>query len=270
MRSRTRQDFTEIRIPVAVGVSLALVILPARLSGTEGSTPTVRIEPAEIQMGFSYNGASVQVTGSVPAGHEAAVVCTGEEGPVELKKRGKVGGVLWMNVGDLTFERVPSLYMVATTGRLEDLAPPATLAKLGVGYDALSRRVVGTGGEADGRRLFSELIKLKESHGLFSQREGAVEVEKRAGDVEWITTSCRFPTKIPPGIYRIRVYLFKNHEGRLIHNGTVEARQVGLASAITRLSKERGLLYGIVAVVIALAVGLLTGFVCGLGTKKTG
>jgi uncharacterized protein (TIGR02186 family) len=259
-----------LRGPVAAAIVLALLLVPARPASSEGSAPVFRIEPAEIQMGFSYSGASVEITGTVPAGHEVAIVCAGEAGRVELKKRGKVWGVLWMNVGDLTFEQVPSLYIVTTSGKLEDLAPAATREQLGIGYAALSSRIVGTSDDPEKDRLFLELISLREKEGLFSQTEGDVRVEQQAGDVEQITASCRFPTKTPPGKYEVRVYAFKNHEGRLIHSGAVEARQVGVASAIVRLSRERGLLYGVVAVVIALAVGLLTGLVFGLGTKKTG
>lgn len=259
-----------LRERVAAGILLALLFFSAQSASSEGQAPALRIEPAEIQMGFSYSGVSVEITAMVPAGHEVAIVCAGEDGPVELKKRGKIWGVLWMNVGDLTFEQVPSLYNLTTSVELEDLAPATALERLGVGYDALRSRAVGTGGDAEREKLFLELIKLKEKEGLFSQNQGGVKVEPRAGDVKQITASCWFPTKTPPGKYEIRVYAFKNHEGSLIHSGALEARQVGVASAIVHLSRERGLLYGVVAVVIALAVGLLTGLVFGLGKKKTG
>jgi len=259
------------RARVAVVFAAALMIVPARRCRSEEAMTTLRLEPPAIRMGLTYGGTTVEIEGAAPAGSEIAVVCTGEAGPVELKKLGKVWGILWMNVGDLAFERVPALYMVATSAPLAELAPAAVLDSLGIGYDAVAARSLEPGGDAERRALFGELIELKEKEGLFSSREGGVEIEPGpSSGVATLATSCRFPSHTRPGTIDVRVYAFAEGAGRLVHTAAIEVEQVGLAAAITHLARTRGLLYGVLAVVFALVVGLLTGFVFGLGKRKKG
>jgi uncharacterized protein (TIGR02186 family) len=221
-------------------------------------------------MGLTFGGTTVHVEGSVPDGSSIAVVLAGQEGTVELKKLGKVWGMLWMNVGDIAYERVPSLYMLATSAPLAELAPAAVLDSLGVGYDALTARAVETTEDPERRGLFGELIELKEHEALYALLEGAVTLEPTGDGTAQFETSCRLPSDLRPGTIDVRLFAFRDGAGRLVDHTTIAVEQVGMAATITRLATTRGTLYGVLAVVFALVVGLLTGFIFGRGKKQTG
>ncbi len=257
---------------------VSLVTLPvlavetASGAADSGANFLIELDAAEITVDMFYKGSILHVAGQLPSGYDAAaVLCAGGERDLELKKKGKVWGVLWMNVEEVAFKRIPSMYLLTLTGRLTELAPAAVLNSLGLGYDALRERSTGTSQDEEQRRLFGELIKLEESEGFFSITEGTVKVEPAFDGADRYSADCPLPARVAPGEYEVRVYGFKGsgdaRTGEMLGSIPVQVKQVGLALLIATLARESGLLYGITAVVIAIGVGLFTGFVFGLGSK---
>jgi hypothetical protein len=256
----------------AAVIFMTVAVLAAR-PGSVGATGPgtggrMRVDPAEIKLGMFYGGAVVRVEAAVPAGFEAAVVCAGKEGRLELKKKGKVWGILWMNVGEVIFENVPSVYVLSTSEKLADLAEPSVLEDLGVGYPALESRALPSPGGSKDNELFGELLKLKESEQLFSIEEGGVELEPGPGETFHVSARCFLPAKTPVGEIAVRLYGFSGHRGKLLDSARLRLSFGGATAFISSLAGRHGILYGILAVVIAIVVGLVTGFVFGLGSKQ--
>jgi hypothetical protein len=172
-----------------------------------------------------------------------------------------------MNVGEVTFDKVPPLYVLSTSAKLADLAPPSVLEKLGVGYRALEARALESRRDPEERELFQELVKLKESERLFSVGEGEIALERGSGGAVNMSARCFLPAKTPVGEIAIKVFGFNGGEGELIGSDTIHLSFGGATAFISTLAKQHGVLYGILAVVIAIVVGLITGFVFGLGSK---
>lgn len=246
-----------------VGPSAAAVAAPSGESDI-----WMRVDPTEIGVNLFYKGASVDVEGVVPSGYDVAVVCTGQKGSIELKRKGKVAGFLWMNVAELVFEDVPSLYLLSTSAALDELAPAPVLEELGVGYAALESRVRRSPDRTVQDADFREFLKLKESERLYSYEEGGVELEAGPDRAMHVSVECWLPTKAPWGEYEIRLLGFKAGRGELLRTERLELGPVGVTARISTLATRQGLLYGIFAVVIALGVGLLTGLAFGLASKK--
>jgi len=224
----------------------------------------INVDPAVVPAGMFYVGATVHVSAVVPADADIAMVCLGETHALTLKKKGKALGVIWMNVADVSFEQVPDLYLLRTSERLEGMAEPDVLKTLAVGYDGLEARAgPGPGAET----LFGELTRLKQRDHLWDVAEGAVAVQPAGNEFALATTDFSLPAKAPPGVYRIVVYAFHDGEGGVVGESRVRVRQAGLAALISTLAVEHGLLYGVLAALIAVAVGRARGVVFGLGSK---
>jgi uncharacterized protein (TIGR02186 family) len=228
------------------------------------SPPKIHVEPSTIEIGMFYGGTTLSVDATLEGGGDVVVICRGKPGAIELKQKGKVWGLLWMNVGEVSFESVPSVYLLASTAALSQLAPAGELRELGVGYQAVGD---AAGGATDAAETFSGLVALKESDGLFVALEGGVHVESVGEHVVHATAQLFFPAKAPPGEYVVEVFRFSAGHGVRVGSTVVKVRRVGTAALIASLAHQHGLLYGVVAVVIALVVGLLTGLVFGLGSK---
>jgi len=228
----------------------------------------LQITPATVEIGPLYHGAEVVARAVVPLGLDVVLVCIGPDETLELKRKGKVWGILWMNVGELVFERVPSLYILLSSGHLADIASEETLSRNRLGYDALSRHVSGNETDAEELFLFKEMIKLKERDRLFHIGEGEVVVKQDREGFEKIEGRFRLPPKAAPATYTVS--LFGLREGKVVVRSeeSLALARVGSTAFISSVAKNHGLAYGCGAVLIALGTGLLTGWVFGLRTKR--
>jgi len=251
-----------------VGLVWLLPVTTSEHAGAERESETgMRLEPRDIRAGLFFDGASVRVDAPVPPGSEVAVVCTGKGERLELEKKGKALGVLWMSVGDVAFEDVPGVYQLSTSKRLGSFAGPDVQERFGLGYAALEAKAVRNPGDEEQRRLFAELIKLKESEGLYSIAEGSLELRVGSSSAR-VSGRFRLPAKTPPGDYEVRLIGFKDGKAEQLGCERLCIRQVGMTAFIASLARRHGFLYGVFAVIIALGVGLLTGILFGLGAKR--
>ncbi len=210
--------------------------------------------PREVQVGLLFRGTQVHVSGTAPAGSRVAVVCTGPGEKVELKKKGKVGGLLWMNVGDVSFDGVPSLYLAMVEPGIG--APSQGLsgtARLGLGWSGLESEVLPATAGEERRKLFHDFIELRRQEGLYTVHEGA----RRSGSE--VSADFTLPATVPAGDYRVELVAYHGGSGDILGSSELVVRRVGLAAAISAMSLRHGLLYGILCVVVALCVGFLTG-----------
>ncbi len=248
-----------VTMPLALSLATLLVgLIPAHAA----EPLSVKVEPQVIKIGLFFNGADLQVNADTPAGCDVAMVVTGKSTNLKLSKKGKKAGVLWMNVGSVSYDKVPSLYVVHSSRPLKELASTAELERLGLGYGGLARKITGSH-KAGPLATFAELVKLKEHDGLFAMDEHNVKVRKGKNGRSRATASIRLPAKALPGGYSVRVMCFREHRLAHIGEGHFKLRYGSSVSFISDLAYKHGLLYGILASVIAILAGLFTGLVFG-------
>jgi len=248
--------------PLAPALAALVVLAAPRADGPRPAT----IEPARVDMTMFFTGSSVRVSAPVAADSHVAVVLQGESRTISAKRKGKVLGLIWMNVGDVRFEAVPDVYLLRTSCPLEALAEHETLERLGLGLDVLGDRATPPDGD---RALFDELVRLKWDEGLWRVAESSVTLERsEGGGTTLAVTEFLLPARTPPGAYGVSVYAFEDGRAEIAAEGTLVVDQAGLARFVSDLATRHGLLYGILAVVAAGAAGLLTGVVFGFGSRK--
>jgi hypothetical protein len=265
-----------VRAILLLVVTLAAFGAMPRRASAEPAVGLLALDPRSVGIDLSFSGATVEVTAVVPDGFEAAVRLMGRPERQQLKKLGKRAGVLWMSAGDITLEHVPNVYQVLTSAPLQRLASSAVLAQWTLSYDAL---IAGQAIDAESR---SEFVKLKEHDGLFAMREDALVAERPAADTmaphadasrvlahsgpaaagipTLLRGTLRVPSRVPAGDYTVDLIGFEG--GRAVHlaRTTLSLRHVGAARQLRRLALDHGLAYGSVASLLAVVVGLLTGF----------
>jgi len=229
------------------------------------------VEPVSIGVDLFFSGATLHVLGTIPAGQQAAVYCVGKEGPLRLKKKGRVLGLLWMNTADIFVESVPSLYILATSAPVARLAPADVLARLGVGWDALEAgaNIRGPSSAEEGHALFRELVRMKTHEGLYALAESAALIKPAASGELEVLADLPLPALSPPGDYQVRLVAFGGGEGVLVGETPLRIRQQGATAFVSRMALERGLLFGVVSVVVAIAAGMLTGIAFGRGSRSS-
>jgi hypothetical protein len=255
------------RYPLLSVILLAFFLSVSITIRAGGDRIPLIIEPDHIQVGFFYGGKNISVRANVPAGYNVLVKVTGATQKLELKKKGKVWGFLWMNVGEVVYEDVPGLYIIRSSYKLTDLAPANVLQQWEIGYDALKANIVKAPDDEAGL-LFADLIKLKEGEGMFTIGEGGIRHTPMPGGHEQIVTEFLLPPKAPVGEYLVELYGFQNGSGTLLGSGGITLERDHLMQFIISMAGHHGLFYGCLAVMIAIIAGLLTGVIFGLGKGK--
>jgi uncharacterized protein (TIGR02186 family) len=245
------------------------LILAAQETSAQPTAIKWRIEPQEIPIGLFYSGTQIRISGIAQQSEDLVVVCSGEENTVELKQKGKIWGLLWVNTGEISFKHVPLLYQVASSRKLSDMAAAGDLIRAGIGIPALEAKTV-PGMDEELHNSFSELMKMKQLEGLYSIQEGSLETHPRGGAQQEFSATLNFPSTVKPGEYRLRLITFVQGRAVTLAEGAISVRLAGVAAFIRSLSMKHGLVYGILSVVIALVAGLLTGFVFGRRPSKGG
>jgi hypothetical protein len=105
---------------------------------------------------------------------------------------------------------------------------------------------------------------LKEGEGLFSISAAGITTENRSGgDRRRITVRFPLPSNAPAASYSLRFFGFRDGTIAALGEGKFELSPTEPVAFTTSLAKEQGLLYGFVAVIVALAAGLGVGFLYG-------
>ena len=255
------------RYPLRSVILLAFFLSAATTVRAGGERIPLNIEPDHIQVGFFFGGQKISVRANVPAGDNVLLKVKGATQKLDLKKKGKVLGFLWMNVGEVVYEEVPGLYIIRSSYKLTDLAPANVLQQLEISYNALKAKIVkAPDGEAG--MLFGDLIKLKEGEGMFTIVEGGIFHTPMPGGREQIVTGFLLPPKAPVGKYLVELYGFKDGSGTLLGSGSITLEQDHMIQFIASMARHHSLLYGCLSVMVAIIAGLLTGVLFGLGKGK--
>jgi len=233
---------------------LGLMCMTVWLPAAAGADIQISADPDRIQMGAAFNGLDIQVTGTLPADAEAIIRVTGQEEARKLKKKGRALGILWMNQGAVEISNVPSVFLLYAPGGEETAWSAA-----GLGLDAVrdSARIESENNDTDG--LFEEFVKLKHKSGLYGTFPGSVEYGAETAGKKAFRCTLSMPSALPAGTYRLEVAAVKDHAIVSRAAQPLEAMETGMPAFISRLAFDHGTLYGVLAVLIAVMAGLLTG-----------
>ena len=218
-----------------------------------------------ISITTSFRGTQLSVFGAIPSRArgranpepDVVVIIRGPAKSVMVRRKERVAGI-WVNRHGVRFDGVPSFYALAGTRALEEIAPEHVLVAHGIGYKALafqpgpSERGAGASRAPEIAEYRLAVLRRREAQGLFRQKEQALDL---FGQVLF-RAKFDLPATVAPGIYQAEVYLFQN--GRLISHqiSPLYIDQYGVERFLHSIAHRRPLLYGLMAVILALSAGL--------------
>jgi uncharacterized protein (TIGR02186 family) len=247
------------RIGFIILFAVCIVVSAFGLSSAE---LTATANHDHINIDFFYHGSSVSIRGVSDPGTDLIIKIASPEGHQALKKRGKVAGLLWMNVGELKFENVPNLYSLHSTKKLEDILTPEETEKYVLGYPALEKHVaispLSTREEKD--RWFNEFLKYKQASNLYTTDYGKVLTTMQDGKQQYYILT-PWPYQAAPGEYIVTVYAVKDKKIIETAETRVQVQQVGTVKTLATMAKNKGALYGILSILAALGAGFGVGMV---------
>ncbi len=242
---------------VLLAMLLAVPVFCSR-SSAEDSPLLMELASKTIQISTFYNGTTLEVTGSIPEGADVAIQVSGPKHDVHLKEKGKVAGFLWMNKTDVSLENAPAVYMLYTPpGPEKTFSNP----EVGVGYKALVDDITVMPESEDKAFIFKEYVKLMEKSGVYALNANSVTYGTPNKGMKGFSVTLNIPSKMSAGNYTVEAIAVENGSvlDRTQENLTLEL--TGLPKTIATLAYDKPLLFGFMAVFIAIAAGLLIGVI---------
>lgn len=220
-------------------------------------TENVRMVPNDVEIRTFFAGASLDFSAHIPKGASAILEVRGREREEHLMRKGRRAG-LWMNVGQVTVQGAPSVYLCMSTDRdfLKHQEQPAQW-----GYASIEKQVHFSGApQESSNELFKQFLALKESEGLYGISPGSLKVTSEKDGSRNIQGTIRLPAKIPPGEYE--VHLLSLETDKVVNNDTLSLSVVtkGFPALLEELAMHHELSYGFLAVIIAIVTGFAMGF----------
>lgn len=244
------------------GSIVVLLALQGILGLPRGAIPCsvhLEVAPETVGIGTFFQGQEVTVSATIPQGVEAVVEILGGSVSEKLMRKER-WGPLWLNREEVEVKDAPSLYLASSTDPALLQSPSDFRAW---GYGAMAQRIQfhGQGGDENRAWLLREFISLKEAQGLYSILPGQVLGSDPEGECPRVRTSFFLRSNVKPGNYEVRLLLARNGELIGQTRTSMEVRLEGLPALLRSLAHNHPLLYGVLAVVLAMMAGFLIGHI---------
>ncbi len=153
----------------------------------------------------------------------------------------------------IEFVSAPSVFAVGSEPQVAASVAPETLASVGLdpGASAQPRAEQLTSPDLPAWR--AAFVEIKQEEGLYVL--DAADIKRFDGGLHRATIS--LPINAPPGEYRIRAVAFRNGAPVGETNQMLTLERSGLEETLFDLSRQHGLVYGFVAVLLGALVGAI-------------
>ena len=221
---------------------------------------TCQVTPDAVPINLMYNGATLTVSGISGQGEDLLVKVSSPASDVHLKYKGKASGLFWMKMGNMEFKNVPNVYMLFSTGSIENLLDANSRTDNMIGYDAIragSTMERSDGVEVEGK-WFDEFLKFKKTEKLYNVQEGTI-VRRQGANGDEFSLTVAWPFQAPPATYTVDVFAVR--DGKVVERASapLTVAQAGIVKQLSGLAFNNAAVYGILAVIIAMVAGFAVG-----------
>jgi len=217
------------------------------------------ISTREISIQSNFTGIEILIFGSVDFSgaaepdkdiYDVVVVLRSPDQAVVARRKERMAWI-WVNGPGKIYPTVPGFYAVLSSRPLRAITSDETLKTLGIGLNNIDfGRVTKSGPDEETFR--STVIRLKEQQQLFQEHDDGVAFIGRS----LFRASVDLPVNVPIGRYTADVYLFRDGQVVSKNQSTLEVTQAGLERTIYLMAFNHPLIYGLVAVLLAVLAGL--------------
>ncbi len=238
---------------ISLGVG-TLALLGLAIAGPLRAAPLVAdLSKHLVAITTGFAGTDVLLFGAVDGPGDVVVIIWGPPEEVVMHRKSRIAGI-WINTAQMTFERVPSFYSVASSRSLDEIASEHVLSRLEMGVERLDLPLPHAKASPNIARNWRDaLIRNKQRLGHYAREVGQVIF---LGE-NLFRTQVEFPANVPTGTYQIEVYLLR--EGRVISAQTTPliVGKIGLEAEVYDFAHNYAAYYGLIAILVALVAGWL-------------
>ena len=200
-----------------------------------------------------FQGSELLLFGATDGEGDVVVLVRGPEESLKVRRKDRIGGI-WVNRDEVTFEKVPVFFRMASNRPVGDFVPYTLLSRHQLGLRFLELPVAEpTVLQADIVSFRAALLRGKSREGFYAPGEGKVTF---LGE-RLFRTNVVFPPNVPTGTYKIEVFLIR--DGHVVGAQTTPliVSKVGLGAEVFLFAHRHAAFYGILSVILAMLAGWL-------------
>lgn len=254
--------------------AVTIIGLTMFAAGTASAAPkqiVADLSDSLVDITSGYHGTELLLFGAYEGkpGDNIILIVRGPETDIVQRRKAKRAGI-WVNVETKIWQNAPSFYHVFATDTLPAIADGASLGNAAVGplsggltfiagNDESGNGHGGGTGKASGPAVAgnadqqNDLRRNMEANGLWQVLPSSITTQQDM----LFRASLSLPSNIPTGAYNVRVLHFRDGVALSERVTDMNVRKAGLSALIYRFAHEYSALYGIFAIIFAVASGWL-------------
>ncbi len=206
-----------------------------------------------IKIKTDFNGKEIIIFGILNDDQETLITIKGPNKKALIQKKERILG-FWFNTKQITYNKVPSIFFIASSANLEDILPMSTIIKEELSFNLLLENKLSQ------RNFISDIslknwqdnfVRIKKNKSLFKQYN----VEKIENKL--FQTSVFFQAEAIPWKYKVQVYQIKNNIILNKKEKILTLQKSGIGSQIYDFAHKNAAAYGFFTIIFAILSGFL-------------
>ncbi len=241
-------------------VLLALLFL--LLTGARDPILVPEVSQHEVQVRQGFRGTELLLFGAIltPEGSRAGqdydivVVLKGPTQSIILREKQRIAGI-WINAQSTEFRSAPTFFAVASSRPIKKIVDDKTAAIYELGLPWLQLSPIGAYNPKEQARFSAGLVDLMQRDGLYKDDSRGVKISEQV----LYQARIALPSSVTTGTYTAETFAIT--KGRVVASAIsrVEVRKQGFERAVAQFAEYNGFLYGLMAVVLSVAMGVIAG-----------
>ncbi len=240
---------------------LALICL-ILLTGARDPILVPEISQHEVQVRQGFRGTELLLFGAImtPEGtragqdYDIVVVLKGPTQSIVLREKQRIAG-MWINAASTEFRSAPTFFAVASSRPIQQIVDDKTAAIYELGLPWLQLSPIGAFDPKEQARFSAGLVDLMQREGLYKEDPRGVKLSEQV----LYQARIALPSSVQTGTYTAETFAVTR--GRVITSAIskVEVKKLGFEKAVADYAEYNGFLYGLLAVLLSIAMGFLAG-----------
>ena len=207
----------------------------------------------DIKIKTDFNGKEIIIFGILNDDQETLISIKGPEKKALIQKKERILG-FWFNTKQITYNKIPSIFFIASSANLADILPMSTIIKEELSFNLLlenklsQRNFISDISLEDWKENF---VRIKKNKSLFKEYK----VEKIENKL--FQTRVFFPAESIPGEYKVQVYQIKNNIILNKKEKIITLQKSGIGSQIYDFAHKNSAAYGFFTILFAILSGFL-------------
>lgn len=213
----------------------------------------VDLSKPDVRLDVSFEGSDLLLFGAKDLAGDVIVVVRGPSKDLSVRLKERIAGI-WVATDEVIFTQAPAFYALASSRPVTDLLPLDVLQAEKIGTEHLDLGVAAKPDGADAARVqefFAGLVRNMVRKSLYTDAPGQIGLIGK----QLFRTDLWFPANVAVGDYSIDTYMIV--DGRIETKKTthLQVHKVGLEAQVYNFAHEHALIYGLLAIVIAVVSG---------------